>query len=105
MSVVSRQRARFAALLDGAVVGPLGDGVDLGGAEGLENGVAPLETLRFHLAVVVEVGKLAPLPLDSQAIFGNILALFENSLIHDHIMNRPRYLGVRSGEHCVCKLM
>ena len=72
MGVVSRQRARFGALLDGAVVGPLGDGVDLGGAEGLEDGVAPLEALRLHPAVVVEVGETAPLSLDGQAIFGRL---------------------------------
>ena len=73
MRVVSRQRARLATNLDGAVVRPLGDGVDPRGAEGLVGRVAPLEALRLDLSVVVEVGKLAPLPLDGQAIFWTVI--------------------------------
>ena len=71
--VVSRQWARLAALLDGAVVGPIGDGVDPRGAEGMVGRVAPLETLRLDLSVVVEIGKLAPLPLYGQAIFWTVI--------------------------------
>ena len=79
VAVVSRQRARFAALLHGAVVGPLGDGVDLCGAEGLEDGAAPLEALHLHPAVVVEVGEPAPLLLYGQAIFGQSWVMFQNN--------------------------
>ena len=73
MRVVPSQRTRLATNLDGAVVGPLGDGVDPRGAEGLVGRVAPLEALRLDLSVVVEVGKLAPLPLYGQAIFWTVI--------------------------------
>ena len=71
--MVPSQRARLATNLHGAVVRPLGDRVDPRGAKGLVGRVAPLEALRLDLSVVVEIGKLAPLPLYGQAIFWTVI--------------------------------